>query len=528
MARENNRNPRRKERAQNPDERRGVRAGTAGRADRAGTGKPRMSDEEREELRAERRRQRERDMRRHLIISSVLVTLILAAAVTGIAIVSRNKKINNSAKAEKAAEIAAEEAEIAARRNSIADAEKMAEGYDYDGAIAMLQAEKDYDTDGELINAIARFTAEKSTLEAKDPLTVPHIFYQSLIVDPDRIFSPGHFSDAIVGANNAFMATADEFDSVTQQMYDRGWVLVRMRDLVTETTDSDGTVHLKKNTSLMLPADKKPYVLSVDDLAYHHSLEGKGFADKLVVTGSGEVKAQYTDANGNVSTGDYDVVPKLDAFIKAHPDAAYRGARGMLALSGYDGVFGYRTDTAYKTGKKLDKPQKKWLEAHPDFNWDKEVQDAKKVADALRAGGWEFACNTWGHVIVSDKTVDELKTDHEKWKNTVAPIAGETDTIIFSNGGDVGTWRNYDENANPAYGYYKSEGYHFYGIVDNTSESWIQIQDDYLRQGRIAVNGLQMWRVMSGTAKKNVFEQLFDIESVFDSRRPTPVSATGR
>jgi hypothetical protein len=37
-----------------------------------------------------------------------------------------------------------------------------------------------------------------------------------------------------------------------------------------------------------------------------------------------------------------------------------------------------------------------------------------------------------------------------------------------------------------------------------------------------------MWRAKAGEAKTNVFEAFFDVNDVFDSRRPTPVSATGK
>ena len=118
--------------------------------------------------------------------------------------------------------------------------------------------------------------------------------------------------------------------------------------------------------------------------------------------------------------------------------------------------------------------------------------------------------------------------DQEKWQNTVANITGKTDTIIFAHGADIGTWRNYDAATNPVYAWMKSIGYNFYANVDASSEYWIQIQDDYVRQGRIDCDGLQMWRAISGAAKKNVFEKLFDVNDVFDERRPTPVSATGK
>ncbi len=324
------------------------------------------------------------------------------------------------------------------------------------------------------------------------------------------------------------MTTIDEFDKIIQQLYDNGYVLIRMRDLVTQTTDADGTVHFTANKSLMLPAGKKPIVLSVDDWSYYHTYEGHGYADKAVLDKDGNVKCQYTDAKGKVSVGDYDVVPRLNTFCEKHPDFSYKGARGLIAMTGYNGVFGYRTDTAYKTGENLDDDQKAWLKDHPDFNWDDEVAEAKKIADAVKSEGWEFACHTWGHLSVTNLPVETLEADQDKWQATVANITGKTDTIIFAHGADIGTWKNYDASTNADYAYLKSVGYNFYANVDASSKYWIQIRDSYVRQGRIDCDGYQMWRALSGEAKTNVFEDLFDVKSVFDSSRPTPVKAVGK
>ena len=150
------------------------------------------------------------------------------------------------------------------------------------------------------------------------------------------------------------------------------------------------------------------------------------------------------------------------------------------------------------------------------------------MAEAAKASGWEFACHTWGHLSVTGKSVDTLSTDQQKWQNTVANITGKTDTIIFAHGNDIGTWRDYDASTNDVYAYFKSMGYNFYANVDASNQYWVQIRKDYVRQGRIDCDGLQMWRAKAGEAKTNVFEAFFDVNDVFDSRRPTPVSATGK
>ena len=51
----------------------------------------------------------------------------------------------------------------------------------------------------------------------------------------------------------------------------------------------------------------------------------------------------------------------------------------MLAMTGYNGLFGYRTDVAYKTHENLQSDQQAFLDSHPDFNYDDEVTQAKRL-----------------------------------------------------------------------------------------------------------------------------------------------------
>ena len=51
---------------------------------------------------------------------------------------------------------------------------------------------------------------------------------------------------------------------------------------------------------------------------------------------------------------------------------------------------------------------------------------------------------------------------------------------------------------------------------------WVQIGNDYLRQGRRNIDGFRMWEALSGG--KNRVSDLFDVTSVFDPSRPTPIS----
>lgn len=406
----------------------------------------------------------------------------------------------------------------------MAEAKTLAMGYDYDGAVARLMSISGYDTDQTIQQLISDYTAQRDACVAVDPTTVPHIFYHSLVNSTARAFDVERLGQGAVDGFNAWMVTTDEFDQITQRLYDEGYVYVRLRDLVTQTTDGDGTVHFAPNSELKLPEGKKAIVLSVDDCSYYHSYEAAGFPDKLVIDENGDVKCQYSDDDGNTSIGDYDVAPRLNTFLREHPDGAYHGARGILAMTGYNGVFGYRTDVDYLVKEHLMEDQSAWLDAHPDFNYDQDVADATKVAEALKEEGWEFASHTWGHLSVTDKTVDELRTDNEKWVSTVEPIVGKVDTIIFAHGNDIGSWEGYD--GNEQYDYYNSAGYHFYCNVDGSVPYWVQITDRYVRQGRIDVDGYRLWLAKNG--EDSSLSQLIDLSGIFNEERPTPVVANGQ
>ncbi len=412
-----------------------------------------------------------------------------------------------------------------AHADTMAQADILAAQYDYDGAIALLQGIPDYQTDQTITDAIAQYQAEKDSCVAVDVTAVPHIFYHSLVNDPSLAFNPDVMGQGQADGFNAWMVTTDEFDQVTQRLYDSGYVYVRLRDLVVETKDADGTPHFTPNPNLMLPEGKKAIVLSVDDLSYYHSYEPAGYPDKLVLDDQGNVKCHMVDASGNESLGDYDVVPRLNTFLAEHPDGCYKGARGLIALTGYNGIFGYRTDTDYVKKEHLMEDQAAWLAAHPDFSFDQEVADAKKIADALKSEGWEFASHTWGHLSVTDKTADELKTDNEKWVATVQPIVGPTDTIIFAHGNDIGDWEGYKED-NDKYSYYNSAGYHFYCNVDGSVPNWVQITERYVRQGRIDVDGYRLWLCLNG--EDTSLSRLIDTTGIFNDQRPTPVVANGQ
>ena len=475
-----------------------------------------MTEEERqkriERLRRERRRKRRRQamIMRAIVLGGLILILVGAIVLISFQVKrSKQKKAEEKARQEKL--IQEEEERNRQRKEAIAEADIMAMGYDYDGAIELLRSLENYDQDADIIAKIADYEATKSTMVAVNMDEVTHIFYHSLVVDPERGFAG---DDSAAAGFKQWMTTVDEFNKITQAMYDNGYVLVDLHDLVNQTTDEDGTVHFTTN-QIMLPEGKKPFVLSLDDLSYYHSYDGRGTASKMILDENGKPTCEYIQADGTTVVGAYDCVPLLDQFLEEHPDGAYHGARGTIALTGYNGILGYRTDIAYKTGENLTADQQAWMDDHPDFDWDKECAEAKKVAEGMIADGWKFASHTWGHIRVGDASLESIKTDTEKWMNYVAPLIGGTDTIIFAHGQDLADWHDYSAD-NEKFAYLKSQGFNFFCNVDS-SQYFLQIRDNYVRQGRRNLDGFRLWNDVHG--EKNRTSDLFDASQILDPAR---------
>ncbi len=404
------------------------------------------------------------------------------------------------------------------REDIINQAAAKAVQYDYDGAIDLLYSINGYEEDAEVITLLADYETQRSNLVATSPYDVTHVFFHSLIVDPERAFSITD-NDSWNNGTAGFcqwMTTVYEFNTMMQQMYDRGYVLVSLYDMVEETTDENGVAHITPK-DIYLPQGKTPFVMSLDDLSYYHSYDGRGVATRMIVGEDGKPTCEYVDANGEGHVGSYDCVPLLDDFLEVHPDFSYKGAKGTIALTGYDGIFGYRTDYCYRDRVELTADQEAWLALNPNYNWEAECAAAKAVADSLRADGWTFASHTWGHIRVGDADMTWIQTDTEKWMNYVKPLIGDCDIVIFAHGQDLANW-NEEYSESPKFQYFKSQGFNIFCNVDS-AVYFVQIGDEYLRMGRRNLDGYRLWWAVYGDDDR--ISDLIDPASCFDPQRPT-------
>lgn len=395
----------------------------------------------------------------------------------------------------------------------IAQADRLAKGYDYDKAMELLQQDASLAADSRIVEAVSTYQSEKDALVPADVKNVTHVFFHSLIMDTAKAFD----GDSRSGGYNSVMTTKDEFLKILDALYNDGYVLVRIHDIAYETSDENGNPVFTWG-NIMLPEGKKPIVMSQDDVCYYEYMDGDGFASRIVVGEDGKPVCEMKMDDGSISVGAYDLVPLLDEFIEEHPDFSYRGAKAVLAFTGYNGILGYRTAASYGTAE--------YQAEHPDFNYEEEKAQAAKVAQALKDDGYELASHSWGHRDMGAISMEDFVTDTNKWDTEVAPLIGGTDIILFPFGSDISDWRPYKDD-NERFQYLKSKGFRYFCNVDS-SQYYVQIGTDHMRQGRRNLDGYRMYYDLpESNPTKTHLDDLFNVEEVFDRSRPTPVPPMG-
>ena len=204
------------------------------------------------------------------------------------------------------------------------------------------------------------------------------------------------------------MVTVDEYNKILQSVYDKGYVLVDIGDVWSETTGEDGQPKMVRNT-LYLPEGKKPLILSYDDTNYYEYMLANGFTYKLVIGEDGKIASWGKDPQGNeVTSRDLDAIPILDKFVEEHPDFSPFGAKGCLSLTGY---------------------QASWL-PHPDGSRcgvDRGAggqppegdRGGEAIIAELKRTGWTFGSHTWGHIRLGTKSLESIQADTQRWFDEV-------------------------------------------------------------------------------------------------------------
>ncbi len=241
---------------------------------------------------------------------------------------------------------------------------------------------------------------------------VPHLFFHPLIVNPEMAFDGDRFHSFM----HKWFVTKEELLRILEELYARDYVLVDFYDSISYESggSSDAPRAVARRTSFAVPAGKKPLIISIDDLNYYPDTTLHGGALGLVIDVKGQLMARVPDGSGGEELSNEGEIPLLlERFIEKHPDFSWRGGRGIIGLTAYNGFLGYRTNDPHNS------------------NRDQDSIKARDVANALKAMGWHFACHSWGHIHPGRMSATEYRNIEERWQREAAPIIGSTDLFIF-------------------------------------------------------------------------------------------------
>ena len=358
----------------------------------------------------------------------------------------------------------------------------------------------------------------------------------SAFYDPSQVL---HLSFPVLSLDSAGSGlSVSQFSLILEDLYAGGYVLIDPYELAGRTEKGFAAAEI------MVPAGKKPLILSQYDVSYEEG--DTAHATALTMDASGRISCTYYDEYGSQITGAVDVVPVVEAFIESHPDFSYKGARGVIGVTGYRGVLGYSVEvdeTPLKTVK-IDRPVQSEEDLYSeDADYEEayggeyglygddntageqpedplmaqsqtgsltdgnaeEPEETEEAAErkqaeetaqknketvtmlisTLRSGGWHIASNTFDRISYAASS-DIVREDAEKWNTVIAPLAGTADILMLPEGADIGEWSGYSEN-NERYTILRDLGFRYFFVENEETSTWAQVRPPYVRQTMHAV-----------------------------------------
>ena len=324
---------------------------------------------------------------------------------------------------------------------------------------------------------------------------VEHLFFHPVVAYPELAFDGDSEADGI----DDYMVTVGEYIKILQSVYERGYVLVDIGDVWSETEGEDGQPKMVRNT-LYLPEGKKPLILSYDDTNYYPYMLENGFAYKLIIGDDGKIASWGKSPEGaEVVSRDLDAIPVLDKFVEEHPDFSPFGAKGCLSLTGYEGILGYRTST----------DTKEWDETKEAAR-QREREAVKPIVEELKRTGWTFGSHTWGHIRLSGDTrsMESIQADTERWYDEVGSLVGETDILFYPHGErpDGNDWTK----TGPIFQYLQSTGFRVFCSVGTESFSFVKKDISAVICDRLHPDGITLRR------SRDLYLQFYDARDIMD------------
>lgn len=181
--------------------------------------------------------------------------------------------------------------------------------------------------------AIFRRVSDNRQVQVQEEARQEEIDHSSIYLSSDVL----HLSFPVLTLDGAGSGlSVSEFRLILEDLYAQNYVLVDPHSLASLTDEGF------RSTQIIVPDGKKPLILSQYGVSY--TANDRAHATALTRDASGRISCTYYNEEGYLVTGAQDVVPVVEEFIGQHPDFSYKGARGILGITGEQGVLGYRIE----------------------------------------------------------------------------------------------------------------------------------------------------------------------------------------
>lgn len=306
---------------------------------------------------------------------------------------------------------------------------------------------------------------------------VPHIFTHCLIAYPEIKNGAGKMN------YDTDCINVTEFKNLLRELYDNGYSLVDIYDVYER--DREGKLRFKE--AVEVPVGRKPLIFSIDDVVYDYDKRGGGMVDLLALDEDNNLVSGTYLPDGSIDWSyDREVFPILEAFIAEHPDFSSHGARLTLCMTGFAGLFGYRTEVGDRPGDR-----------------EAEIEKAKAVADRLKELGYSFASHSYGHYNHEKYSESSLRRDLQAFRDEVVPIIGEVSVYVYPYGKLL-------LPSDPRYAAMQEYGFDLFCSVSHFFYSRNYESGDTLYMTRVAIDGYSLREY------HEVLSPLFDTNKVID------------
>jgi hypothetical protein len=308
---------------------------------------------------------------------------------------------------------------------------------------------------------------------------IEHLSFNTLISFPDKALDTKNKYSKLYDETKI---TPLEFNKILQELYSNNYILISIKELY---FSNNNIIYPKP---LFLPQNKKPIILSFNNVSYKSSYQNSGEIDKIIIDNNNQFATYSTKQNiQNRISYNNEFIPILESFIKNNPDFSYNNARGIIFFTINNGVMGYKIDSKNVSSK----------------------HDIKRVSELIRQlknRGWEFGSNNYNSS--TDTTLNDVEfiNNISLWKKHTITFIEDTPYYASLTGQNITT-------DSTKLNILLDNKFNIF-FYDNNNPS-LHFDNNIITMSRKPVNGNSL------RDTPEIFNDIFDCKKIYDTQART-------